>query len=162
MAEKSLSKNSIYYLIYNVLNVLFPLVTGIYVARILLPTFIGEVGYAQNISTYFVILAFLGIPTYGLREIAKNRKDKESIKKIHSELLIINAISTTVFLFCYLVLIFSVSSFREHIELYLISGISIILNYLNNTWLFEGLEEFKYISIRNIVFKSLFFLLLQN
>ena len=35
--KKSIAKNSIYYLIYNVLNILFPFITGIYVARVLLP-----------------------------------------------------------------------------------------------------------------------------
>lgn len=58
MKEKSLAKNSIYYLIYNVLNVLFPFITGIYVARILPKNIVGEVAAAQNIVTYFVILAF--------------------------------------------------------------------------------------------------------
>ncbi len=160
MASKSLTKNSIYYLIYNTLNVVFPLITGIYVAHILLPRFIGEVGYAQNISTYFVILAFLGIPTYGMREIAKCRDDKEKVKKLHAELLTINALSTSLFLISYLILIFLVSSFRANIILYLITGFSIVLNYLNNSWLFQGLEEFKYISIRNIIFKVILFALL--
>ena len=79
--EKSLTTNSIYFLIYNILNVLFPLITGIYVAHVLLPVFIGSVQYAQNIASYFVILAFLGIPTYGMREISKHRSDKEQLKK---------------------------------------------------------------------------------
>lgn len=160
MSEKSLSKNSIYYLIYSVLNVLFPLITGIYVARILLPSLIGEVAYALNISSYFVILAFLGIPTYGMREIAKHRDDKEKTKKIHSELFVINAFSTGISLLLYFVLVFVVPSFRNHLLLYSITGLSIATNFLNNSWLFQGLEEFKYISIRNIVFKIILFLLL--
>ena len=48
--QKSLAKNSIYYLIYNVLNILFPFLIGIYVARILTPDSIGAVAFAQNIS----------------------------------------------------------------------------------------------------------------
>lgn len=45
--QKSLAKNSIYYLIYNVLNILFPFLIGIYVARILTPDSIGAVAFAQ-------------------------------------------------------------------------------------------------------------------
>ena len=159
-SEKSIAKNSVYYLIYNVLNVIFPLVTGIYVARILLPSYIGEVAYAQNISTYCVILAFLGIPTYGMREVAKYRKNIDSVKKIHSELLVINFISTSIVLLFYLIFIFTIPSFKNNYVLYLITGISIVLNYLNNSWLFQGLEEFKYICVRNIIFKVLLFVLL--
>ena len=101
MSKKSLSKNSIFYLIYTVLNVLFPFLTGVYVARVLLPDAIGEVAYAQNIAQYFVVFAFLGLPTYGLREIAKARDDKQELNKLYSELLSINFISTTIFLSIY-------------------------------------------------------------
>lgn len=160
MPKKSLSKNSIFYLIYTVLNVLFPFITGIYVARVLLPDTIGEVAYAQNIAQYFVVFAFLGLPTYGLREIAKAKDDKRELNKLYSELLSINFISTAVFLSIYLVLIFCVPRFSANLPLYLIVGISIALNFLNNSWLYEGLEEFKFISIRNIIFKAVSFVCL--
>lgn len=158
--EKSIAKNSIYYSIYNVLNVIFPFLTGMYVARILLPDAVGTVAYAQNIAQYFVILAFLGIPTYGEREIAKVRYDNNERSKVYSELLVINFISTCIFSLIYLILIFTVSSFRSNLPLYLVTGGSIILNALNNEWLYDGLEEFKFISIRNIIFKAICFILL--
>lgn len=157
---KSLSKGGIYYLIYNVLNIAFPFITGIYVARILLPEKIGEVAAAQNIAQYFVILAFLGIPTYGLREIAKARDEKEERSRVFSELYVINFISTGIFLLCYIFLIFLVDKYRSNIVLYLIVGISIALNAFNISWLYEGLEEFKFTSLRNIIFKALAFVLL--
>ena len=71
---------------YNVLNMLFPFLTSMYIARVLLPVSIGEVTYANNIVCYFTILAFLGIPTYGLREIANARDNKEELNKVFSEL----------------------------------------------------------------------------
>lgn len=158
--EKSITKNSIYYAIYNALNVIFPFLTGMYVARILLPDAVGTVAYAQNIAQYFVIFAFLGIPTYGVREIAKVRDDAEERSKVYSELLVINFISTCIFSAIYLILILSVPSFRSNFPLYLVTGGAIVLNALNNSWLYEGLEEFKFISLRNIAFKTLCFLAL--
>ena len=159
-SQKSITSNSIFYFLYTVLNVLFPFITGIYVARILLVSDIGEIEAARNLAQYFVILAFLGIPTYGLREIAKNRENKDKLNKLYSELLIINAISTFVFLIAYLILIFSVPLYKNNLQLYLITGIAIALNFINNSFLYEGLEEFKFISIRNLIFKSISFLLL--
>lgn len=157
---KSLTKNSFFYLIYEVLNVFFPLVTGIYVARMLLPEQIGEVAYAQNIVQYFVILSYLGIPTYGMREIAKCRDDKEKLNKLFSELFIINLVSTVFFLIIYILLVLVTPSLKENWLLYAIVGSQIALNALNITWLFTGLEEFQFISIRNIVFKIVNFALL--
>lgn len=158
--KKSLSKGGVYYLIYNVLNMAFPFITGIYVARVLLPYDIGVVTAARNLVQYFVILAFLGIPTYGMREIAKYRDDDAERSKVFSELYVINAISTLVFLVLYLIVIFTVPAYREALSLYLIVGIAIALNAFNISWLYEGLEEFRFISIRNIIFKALAFVLL--
>lgn len=159
-SEKSIKKNSMYYMFYQVVNVLFPFISAIYVARVLLPDAVGKVVYAQNVAGYFATLSFLGIPTYGLREISKSRNIKDNLSKIYSELMVINSISTLCFTVIYYVLIFSVNEYRKNIVLYTITGCSIVLNLLNNSWLYEGLEEFRYISIRNIVFKTMSFLLL--
>ena len=159
---KSLSKNSIYYLLYNVLNIAFPFISGVYAAQILLPETIGTVTAAKNVAQYFCTLAFLGIPTYGLREIARVRDNQLERDKVYSELFVINLISTIIFLAIYLGLITAVPKYRTEYILYLVVGISIALNAFNNGWLFEGMEEFRFMSVRNLVFKaaSLAFLVL--
>lgn len=106
--QKSLVKNSVFYMFYNLLNMLFPFITSIYVARILLPASVGEVAYAQNIVSYFSVLAFLGIPTYGVREIAKVRNNKKELSIVFSELFIINGISTFFFSAAYYFFVISV------------------------------------------------------
>lgn len=160
MGNKSLTLNSIFYLGNQLLNILFPLFTGIYVARVLLPSSIGAVAYAQNIVQYFVIFSFLGLPTYGLREISRVRNNRDQLNRIHSELFIINFCSTLFFLLLYFLLIFSVEKFWSNYPLYLIVGLSIALNFLNISWVFEGLEEFRFVAIRNAVFKFICVILL--
>ena len=157
---KSISVNSVWYLIYQVFNVIFPFITTLYAGRILLPEGVGRVISAQNIATYFALLAFLGIPTYGRREIAKAQNNKIQLSKVYSELLVINGVSTFVFLVLYIGLILTVRDFRADLPLYLVVGSAIALNFLNNSWFFEGIEDFKFISIRNIIFKAGAFLLL--
>lgn len=160
MKTKSLRKNSVYYVVYNLLNVLFPFITSLYAARVLLPQNIGEVAFAQNIVQYFVILAFLGIPTYGLREISKVRNNPSRLNTLFSELVIINTISTIVFSVVYFGMIIIVPQFFANLKLFLIVGISLLLNFINISWLFEGLEEFGIISLRNLLFKIASFVLL--
>lgn len=160
MKQKSLLKNTFYYLVYNILNLLFPLISGIYAARVLSPQSIGEVGYSQNIVQYFVILSFLGIPTYGVREIANIRENKKELNRVYSELFFINFLSTIFFLTIYFILILNIDILRENLKLYLIMGILLFFNIFNINWLYEGLEEFKFISLRNIVFKILSLILL--
>ena len=126
IVQKSLVKNSVFYMFYNLLNMLFPFITSIYVARILLPASVGEVAYAQNIVSYFSVLAFLGIPTYGVREIAKVRNNKKELSIVFSELFIINGISTFFFSAAYYFFVISVVAKNSNLLLYCVVGLEII------------------------------------
>ena len=95
MKKKSLMKNSFYYIMYRLINVLYPLITATYVSRVLEPDGIGDVSLAQTIVTFLVACALLGIPNYGVREISKIENEKEK-STVFFELFIINAISTLI------------------------------------------------------------------
>ena len=75
---------------------LYPLISAGYVARILAPERVGTVTDAQNLVSYFVMFAALGIPGYGTREIARHRNNEDGRNTIFSELMLINALATTV------------------------------------------------------------------
>ena len=158
MPEKSIKKNSLYNIIYNVANILFPLITSIYVARVLLTDGIGRVAYGQNIASYFIILASLGLPTYGVREIAKVRNNRENTNKLFTELFIINACFTTISILGYALLVFSVDKFRRDYMLFLCCGLQIVMGYFNIDWFYQGKEEYKYITFRSILVKFICFL----
>lgn len=156
MAEnkKSLAVNSFFSVFYKLLNVLFPLITSVYTARILLADGIGKVAYAQNIVQYFVVIAALGIPNYGIREIAKNQKSQDETNKVFSELFIINFISTTACIVTYYILVLCEPFFIIYKDLHLIVGITLVLNYLNVDWYYQGKEEYGFIAFRNLVVKA--------
>ena len=64
---RSLAKNSLYNILYQTTGLIFPLISSIYVSRILMEDGIGKVAYAQNIASYFASAAALGFPAYGIR-----------------------------------------------------------------------------------------------
>lgn len=156
---KSLAKNSLYNIIYKCSSLVFPLITAAYISRILLAEGIGKVNSANNIVQYFVILAALGLPTYGTKVIAAKVKEKAELNKAFSELFIINAISSVICTLCYYVMIFSVSYFKDKIQLFFISGLLIPLNIINVDWFYQGQEEYRYIMIRSILVKFTAFIL---
>ena len=151
--EKSLVKNSIYNIIYKLVTALYPLVAVTYVSHVLLSEKMGMVSYAQNIVSYFAIFAALGIPTYGIRETAIRSNDKFERSQLFWELFTINSISTTIALVAYVILISNVNRFVSNIVLYIVAGLQIAFNYLNVDWFFQGMEEYRYISIRSIIVK---------
>ena len=153
MAEKSLGTNAIFNVIYKGLNVLFPLVTMMYVSRVLLPEGVGKVAAAQNIIAYFVIIASLGLPTYGVKKIAEFRDDRKKCSKVFTELFIINAISTFLCSAVYLLMLFSVDFFQPKIAILLVVGIQLFANIINIDWLYQGYEEYRYIMFRSLIVK---------
>lgn len=153
--QKSLVKNSIYNIIYTIANILFPFVTSIYVSRILLPTGVGKVASAQNIASYFVTIAALGLPSYGVREFAKVRENKIERNRLFTELLLINFVSTTIAVIGFFAIVFINSGFNGEWRLYAACGLAVFFNYLNIDWMYKGLEEYGYITGRSLLIKSL-------
>ena len=151
--QKSLAKNSIYNIIYTVANILFPFVTSIYVSRILLPAGVGKVASAQNIVSYFVTIAALGLPSYGVREFAKIRENKRERNKLFTELFLLNIVSTTLAVLGFLVLLFINMGFHGEWALYGVCGLAIVFNYLNIDWMYMGIEEYGYITGRSLLMK---------
>lgn len=149
-SKKSLAINSIYNIIYTVSNMIFPLLTYGYAARILFSDGVGKVAYAQNVASYFVTLAASGLPSHGIREIAKVRNSKENTNKVFSELLLINTVTTTVSLVFYT--LFVAYLFNDRL-LYIICALPIIFNYINVDWFYQGQEEYPYIVKRSIAVK---------
>ena len=153
MKKKSLGRNALYNIIYKVLNVIFPLISTAYVSRTLLAEGVGRVSAVSNNVSYFLILSTLGIPAYGLREIAKSREDNEERSKIFSELFTLNLILTICTYILFNVIAFTNSYFKSEFVLYEIFGFTILLNVFNVDWLFQGLEEYGYIAIRSSIIK---------
>lgn len=150
---RALFKNSIYNVIYKLLDALFPLISATYTARVLLAGGVGKVSYAQNIAQYFVLIAALGIPSYGTREIARRRADKEQTSKVFSELFFMNLASTVFCAFVYYIAVLRLPYFAERRELSLIAGLLIVFNAFNVEWFYQGQEAFKYIAARSFVVK---------
>ena len=154
-SNKSLVKNAAFNVIYRLLNILFPLITAGYVARVLTPAGVGRNFIVQNDVSYFVILALLGIPPYAIRELARTRDDKKKSNKLFTEMLVLNAILTTISIIAFGLCLILFERFKNEMDLYLICGITIVINYFNIDWYFQAVEEYRFIAVRSIIVKIL-------
>ncbi len=157
--KKSLLSNSFLYVIKTICSMLFPLITFPYISRVLLDTGVGIFNFSSSFVSYFQLLATLGIYTYGVRECAKVRDDREKIKAISSELFTINAISAVVAIAA-LLLCLLIPSFQKYRIIILIISISIPLNAIGMEWIFNACEEYLYITVRNVGFQIVSILLM--
>ena len=166
MKTNSIKFNFLMNIILTVSNVLFPLITFPYIARVILPIGNGKIAFCTSVISYFTMIAMVGIPTYGIREVAKVRDDKDKLTKTVYELLLISLITTIFSLLILIILIFYIPKFNAEKQLFFINAIGIFLNTIGVNWLYSGLEQYKYITIRSLVFKILsviaMFLLVKN
>ena len=132
---------------------IFPLITFPYVSRILLPEGTGKVSFVTSVVTYFSMFAQLGIPTYGIRACAKVRDDKEALSRTVHELLFINWIMSLLAYGVFGICLVTVPKFREEKPLFLIISLTILLNAIGMEWLYKGLEQYTYITVRSLIFK---------
>ncbi|MBO6252159.1 MAG: oligosaccharide flippase family protein, partial [Bacteroidaceae bacterium] len=79
---QSITKNAFYNVLLNIASVIFPLITAPYISRVLEPDGVGLFNFATTYAGYFALVAMLGIPTYGVREVSKARESKEALTKL--------------------------------------------------------------------------------
>lgn len=151
----SIKKNFFYNAILSVSQLILPMATFPYVTRILLPKGLGDVNFVDNIVQYFMVVAALGIPLYGTREIAKAKNSPENLNKVFTELFFLHVLLSFLLSSSFLFAAFNISTLRDEFTLCIIGAGIIISNSFVINWLFSGLEEFGYITKVNLIVRLL-------
>ena len=156
--DKKIFKNYIYNIMYQLVKLFLPLFLVSYTYSHLGPSTLGINDYASNISSWFILLGVLGVNTYGNREIAKVRDDKDKLSKNFYEILCMQFINMMIMLILYV--IYVVLFVKENQIIYFIICMSILSSAFDISWFYYGVEDFRIVSIRNIVVKIIGVLLI--
>lgn len=157
--NKSITKNLILNMIKTAMSIIFPMITLSYASRVLGVKGIGKVSYGDSIVSYFVLIAALGISTYGIREVAKVKENQEKMNQLVIELLTINVV-TCIITYVIFGIVLQVPMFSAYKKLLIIQSVTILLNTIGVEWLFSALEEYVYITIRSILFQIIAIILM--
>ena len=145
-----------YNVAYEILVILLPLVTSPYLSRILGVDGIGTYSYTYNITSFFVLVAMLGVKNYGNRCIAAVR-DRDALNatfwEIYSLQLVVSFTVSALYVLYALLL-------AESTLLAIIWVPYMLSAMLDINWLFFGLERFKITVTRNFIVKLLTFVLI--
>ncbi|MBZ4264216.1 oligosaccharide flippase family protein, partial [Streptococcus pneumoniae] len=141
-------KNYAYNLSYQLLLIILPVITTPYITRVFSSDDLGTYGYFNSIVTYFILLATLGVANYGTKEISGHRKEiRRNFWGIYTLQLGATILSGTL----YAILCLSLPSMQDSVAYIL--GFSLLSKGLDISWLFQGLEDFRKIIVRNITVK---------
>ncbi len=150
-----MKKNFIYNFLLTGSNLLFPLLTFPYLSRILGAEGLGICNFIISYGQNFIIIAALGMPVYGTREIAKMGDDRIKRSKLFFELLSVHLFFTFFLLIIYVASVFMYADLERYQEVALIGGSLILFNVFSIEWLFSGVNDFKYITIRSLLIRGL-------
>ncbi|WP_207532158.1 flippase [Desertivirga arenae] len=151
----SIRKSMLSNFILTVSNIVFPLITFPYTTRLLSSNGLGQVFYVEAFTKYFILFSCLGIPAYGVREIAKNRNNPGQYSKIVLELIMIQAGLALIFSLVFLSLPLWVPSLVGLSNLVKISCLTIISTSFLMEWFYQGFEQYTYITTRTVILKSI-------
>jgi putative LPS biosynthesis related flippase len=155
MQVNTVKLNFIFNLSRMFLGMAFIVITTPYVARILGPKSLGKVEYVNSLITYFMLFTALGIPSYGIREVAKYRDNSKELSKLVLELLTILCITTIIGYVVLFGLLYSYKSLYELKDIILVMSINIICNNIGIEWFYQGIENQLYITKRFILVRIL-------
>lgn len=156
----SVKVNYILNLINTGTQMLFPLITFPYVCRVIGAEGIGQVNFFNSIISYISLFTCLGIPMYAIREIARVRDDVVKMNRIAVEVLILHSMLTLFGYAIVVILCLFVQQIQVNIPLFLILSLAIFFTAIGCEWFYQGIEDFKYITIRGLVVKTISLILL--
>lgn len=163
--SKKVIRNGLWLYTLQIFNTVIPLVTLPYITRILGPSNYGVFSSALNLVIYFQVVVEYGFNLSGARKVALN-KDIENISKIYTR---ISASKIALCLITFIaMIIISIISDIPKIQFInmLVLYTMVVGTAIQQTWVFHGLEDMKFITITSVISRTvsvgLVFLLVKD
>lgn len=154
----SVKRNIFWSSILTVSGYLFPLITYPYITRVLGVDKIGICNFVDSFINYGILISMMGMTTLGIREIAQARGNKKKLSTVFTSLVSLNFIASLLVIIILLGVIPFVHKFHDYQKLFYIGAAKILFNALMVEWLYTGLENFRYITLRSLIFKMIYVL----
>ncbi|MGB0879645.1 MAG: oligosaccharide flippase family protein [Polaribacter sp.] len=158
--SKKLLNNISYLSVFHIFNYALPFLLIPYLIKVLGEELYGVVILAQSLITYFLIITDFGFTLKSTKDISIHRKDKTKIREIVSSVFIIKFSLLIICFVVLLILIYLFPRFGQYFWVYLLTFLGVLGQILFPTWFFQGIEEMKYITLINVVTKTIFTLMI--
>lgn len=155
MKQSSLKVNAVLNGIKQCCTILFPLITFPYVSRVLGNSGYGKYSFSQSVTSYFLLIAALGINTYAIREGAKIREDKKEITKFCSQVFSINILSAAFSYACLIIVLIVSTKIGGYSPYILIQSTAILMAAFGTNWINSIYEDYLYLTIRYIAVQAI-------
>lgn len=158
--HKSLVESFLSLSLLNGLVILIPLIAMPYVLRVVGPAHYGLYGFIYILVQYVLVFNNYGFDYSVTKEVAQHRQDTAYLKRVYNAVLgcrLLLFVAASVFFFALSPFILPTATHR----LMFLGGLTLVLgNTFTAVWLFQGMEKMRYLTLVNVVGKSIFLLLI--
>lgn len=149
-----------------IFSYIIPLITLPYVLRVLWPEKFWITAFAWAFVGYFIIIVNYWFNFTTTKEISIHRENNKKISEIFWNIIFIKFLLALCCFFVSSIIVFSFQIFSKEYIVFLFTFLMIIWEVFFPIWLFQWMEKMKYITIINVIIKSLFlipiFLFIQS
>lgn len=158
--KQNLKHNTIALMIIQVLNYVLPFITLPYVARIFRVADYGVVFFAQVIMDYFMRFIMFGFDFSAVRQIAIHSNSNRQVNHIFNSVLCVQIVFLIIGFILLSLIVFCVPKFTKDWIIYYYTYLGLLGMVFMTYWLFQGMARMKFITILNILTRSISLILI--
>ncbi|MGV9002535.1 oligosaccharide flippase family protein [Flavobacterium sp.] len=137
-------------------NLLTPLLVIPYIVSICGETGYGKIGVGMAVAFFLMVFVDYGSEIIGVKQVAINRENKQNLESIFTTTYSAKALLLAVVIIIFSLIINFIPFFAKEKILFLFSLTMVVGQFINPTWFFQGVENFKWITILNIASKLIY------
>lgn len=158
--RKGLVENISFLFLLQILNYILPLITIPYLIEVLGAGRYGLIAFIQAIIYYLMIFSDYGFNITATKEISINRNNHNRVSEIFTSIMLIKIVLIVISAIILFFIILWVEKVRDE-SLMTIYGFGMVVGYaIFPTWLFQGMEKMKFVTIVNGITKIIFTILI--
>jgi len=137
-------------------NLITPLLIIPYIVLVCGEEGLGKIGISMSMMFMLIVIVDYGSYIKGVKEVALNRNDPKALQDIFSKVYALKFLLLAAVCGLTVPAIFIFPYFKDESPVFLLSLFIIIGQFVNPGWFLQGIENFKWITITNIVSKLLY------
>lgn len=137
-------------------NLIAPLLVAPYLVSVCGEAGFGKIGVGMAFSFFLIVIIDYGSDIIGVKDVAVSREDKNMLEKIISTTYASKLLLLLLILILMPLLYITIPYFYSEKELFFLSLPILIGQFINPTWVFQGIENYKAITFSNIISKLIY------
>lgn len=156
---KVLAGNFISLSLISGVNIIIPLLVLPYIIKTVGVSNYGKYAFIYSIVFYFLYISQYGFSLSAVRDVAQSREKPNEVNRIFNRVMHTKLFVFAICTLALLVISFTFSLVKNDLFLLYTTYLIVLGDILNPTWLYQGMEKMKYMTIVNIVSKMTYIIL---